>query len=195
MLKRGILLGAVVALLGGCGQGEDREDCEDPPNASSIFPSETLQDWKSYADHLVVLKVVSVVEPERELPFARLRIERVLWSARKAPPPPTQLQWRAFPGRYEQEEVLLSPIARVEDPGAVGGRRQWHPLGYCSPLLLEGGRVAISDSDELRRQLAGQTPDQVATALTKEPPDPVAERYRRLRPAERVKAVLRARHG
>lgn len=195
--RRVILCGAVVALLGGCGPGENRADCEDLPNASSIFLSDTLQDWKSYADHLVILEVVRVVDPrsDTELPVARLRVDRVLWSARKAPSPPEKIEWRALPGRYEAGEVLLSPTARVEDPGAFDGPVQWHPLGYCSALLLEDGRVASSNSDQLRHELAGQTPEQVAAALRKERPDPIAERYRHLRPAERVKAVLSERHG
>src|SRR5688500_908068 len=127
---RGTLIGsliAVAALAAGC--GSDRADCEDPPGASGRFPGDTLEDWRAHADHLVVFSVVKVVDPPGSaLPVATSRVDRVLWSAPEAPPPPEELPLRVFEDRFERGDVVLSPMVRIDDHPPP----HWSMLTYCA---------------------------------------------------------------
>jgi hypothetical protein len=90
-----IRLGALVALsafaLTGCAE-EERTFCG---GGASRFPGETLEDWKSYSDHLAVFTVVDRRELPPDpgdssrappIPWATIRVDRVMWSAPESSP-------------------------------------------------------------------------------------------------------------
>jgi len=173
------------ALAAGCNAADDRSWCGGSGAGSSLFPAETIKDWKSYADHLAIVTIVSVRRPDRGLPVSTLRVDRVLWSAAAAPGLARRLKMRRLSGD-EVGESFLSPMLFVEFAG------EWWPLDGCAPVRVdEDGRVA--EDGRGGPLLAGQTAIEVADRLRRARPDPVAYRYRHLRPAERVEAVARRR--
>lgn len=186
-------------------------------SAAERFPADTLRDWVSYADHVAVFEVVS----QREIPPTQeeiergeglvgravtLRIERTLWSAEHAPALPTEVHMTALGWVMQNGETrpmaaanatrvavgqrYVAPLVRVED-GADGP--EWWPLGIGAQLPLDGDRVEPVTDGPAQRALAGRDVAAVRSALDDQAPDPEAARYRRLRPTERVRAVLRER--
>ena len=186
-------------------------------SGSGHFPADGLIDWKSYADHVATFRVVSDREiaassaEERargEYLIARevtVEIERRLWSARSAPALPGRftmeaLGWSVSHGarrtilfedapRVEVGERYVAPLVRE------GGR--WAAMTLTSQLRLDGRRVTApadgSAKGPVPSQLSGRTVDQVRAAVAAQKADPVALRYRSLRPEQRVMAVVRAK--
>ena len=185
--------------------------------ASAPFPYETLEDWKSYADHVAVFTVMD----EEEVPFKpaddasktegsiqrklTLRIDETVWSAADAPALPAQIKMNA-PGwvlhdgkrsvlrisgvpRVRPGERYLAPLVRVETITPP----RWWPLYAGAQLLVEHGRIAPNAQADpsLRTELAGQTVEQVAAAVERQAPDPVAFEHRAKRPYDRFQTVKR----
>lgn len=207
--------GAIAA----AGRADGQQDAAAAGAGGGRFPAQTLQDWVSYADHVAVYTVVA----EREIPpspeeLARgeglvgrevtLRVDGVLWRAPRAPALPAALRmtapgWVLSDGRRRRMEPdgaprvapgerYVAPLARVEDaPGAP----EWSPLSAGAQLPLEGDTVGepAGPATELERTVAGRSPGELRAALHRQAPDPRAGRYRHLRPAERIRAVLRER--
>lgn len=189
-------------------------------SGSSRFPADTLSDWKSYADHLVSFTVAAEEEvplsPEEEqrgegMTGRRIAIEidEVHWSAPGAPTVPRQMTWTASgwvvnederqPFRLEDSprkevgQAFLAPIALMDHPAG-----EWWPLSSSAQLQLVDGLVAPRDGEShqpLKDLLAGRTPKAVADALEEAQADPLAVKYRDLRPEKRVRAVLEEREG
>lgn len=183
-----VAVGVFLAVLTGRGANEaNLADCESA-DSGELLPSATLEHWKSYADHLLVFTVLSVRQPEDGLRVATYRVDRILWSAPAAPRPPRRMDKRLLPRTHMPPgERFISPFVRFEfEQPPV-----WSPLGGCSPLLLDGGRVAESQSDSLRSRLSGRSVEDVAAALRATPPDSLAQRFRRLRPLQRYHTVRR----
>lgn len=218
-----VLVVALVALAG-CG-GDEREG--EPAGrglaeGSDIFPGETLQAWRSYADHLVVFRVVD----ERELPSipsadaapdeglvgreATLEVVRTLWSAEGAPavgPRITmrvpgwilgdgkrgELQIRGGP-RLEVGGTYLAPLLFTDGSHVA----EWSPLTISSQLPVESERIAApaeAESGVLRTRFAGRTVDEVADALRASEPDPAVVPHMSLRPVPRLEAVREEQRG
>lgn len=187
---------------------------------SDYFPSTSLENWKSYADHVAVV----TVEAERALPardhvlehkegvigrVTTLAIERILWSAPRVPALGREIEveqagWivkgdRRTPFALEGAERVvpgeryLMPLLQADTDG---GRKEWWPLTQSSQLPIVDGRVA-ADADSgtpVRAELAGMTIEQVEEKVLAQAPDPVAEKYRHLRPQPRLEAVRKERN-
>jgi hypothetical protein len=214
-----VLSGASVAVFAlGCGVGEKASTKSVVASAAEIFPAGSLEDWKSYADHVVIFSVQS----ERALPRrdddvaagegrqgrqVDLHIEEVIWSAERAPRLPADLamlttgwvyrdgkrlemRYRDAP-RLKVGQRYLSPMTRLE----LGPTPEWGPLSLGSQLGIEGSVIAEDDAigspGAVREQFAGRSLNVLVDAFKLQEPDPVAMRFKDLRPVERVKAVLR----
>jgi hypothetical protein len=183
------------------------------------FPIDSLRDWVSYTDHVAVYAVVD----ESEIPATKeesergeglvgrdvtLKIERVIWSAKDAPPLPDELHmtavgWVLHDGRrremqYEEGprvavgERYVAPLVRVEDDPQ---HPEWWPLGVGAQMPLADHEISGAGSwhSSLRDQLSGRSIDDLRASLARQEPDALAAKYQNLRPSERIKAVLRDR--
>jgi hypothetical protein len=215
-----VLLAASVA--GGCGsQNTTSQPKRDVVigDSQEIFPSDSLRDWKSYADHVAVYKVVD----EAALPVSSedqergegmvgreitITVNRLLWSAAGAPELPSSLRIRA-PGwvlhdgqrtplmirggrRPEVGQQFLGPLVEIDDAGSS----TWGFLTSGSSVPLEDGRAAPPAPEEyspLRGQLAGKSEAEIRQLVERQQPDPEAAKRGNLRPQERVVEVYRAR--
>lgn len=183
--------------------------------ASQSLPSQTLEEWASYADELAVIQVIE----ERELPPAKVettggyvprdvtvRVERTLWRRSAAPDPApatfsfTDLGWLERDGvrvpvgaaggnRLEVGKRYLAPLVRVDS--------DWFPLAPNAQLLLDGDTVTDTvDMGRLTPAARRMTHLDVAAAaerLAATPPDPVAKRFADLPPRERFNAAAEAK--
>jgi hypothetical protein len=211
------LLFALLFFAGGCGANASRTASAVVAEGSDVFPSDSLRDWRSYADHVVIYTVVSDNEiPLRPEDEARgegtlgrevaLRVDKVIWSAPTAAPLPDGLikmraaGWTVKDGvrhsvrimgapRLEVGERFLAPVVRVEDPLV-----EWWPLTGSSQMPLDDhDRVTPGDSGSpVRGALAGKSIGQVQAEVEAATPDPLAERFADLRPLKRIKAVYAA---
>jgi hypothetical protein len=182
------------------------------------FPDTGLRDWASFADHVAVFTVSSdrevMTATAEELAAgeyligreATLTIDQRLWSAPNAPElPPTIAMdvkgWAVKDGqrmamvaegepRLEVGQRYLAPLLLMDDRSPA----EWWPLTVGSMLQLESDTVrpALPHAQGSARQLAGRSSRDVADMVVREPPDPIARRFRHLRPAERVQKVLEA---
>ena len=179
----------LVAVVPGCEDGSSVSYCR---SASEIFPSETLRDWKSYADYLVMFEVTDSAGSSDGIPVATLQNERILWRARYAPKLPERVQMRpAWP--YEVGDRFLSPLARVR----FSASDEWSPVGGCSPMLVKDGRLARSPAEgvepQAQRALVGKTLEEAERIFERQRMDPVASRLARIPPQQRVQAVFAAK--
>lgn len=184
--------------------------------SSERFPNDSLRDWKSYADHVVVFRVVSEAEiPPSPENAARgeglvgrkvtLANEKVLWSAGNAPPLPPEVTvsapgWVLHDGqqiplvvngapRIAVGERYIAPLFRLEeDPQAP----EWGPLSLAAQMPLTDGRVAPAPPNQhshIRDQLAGKAIAEVEGLVRRADPDPRAQAHHDERPADRVSTV------
>jgi hypothetical protein len=186
---------------------------------ASRFPDAGLRDWASFADHVVIFTVTSDREvataTEEELAVgeyvigreATLTIDRRLWSAPNAPELPSTITmdvkgWAVKEGqryamvaegepRLEVGQRYLAPLLLMDDRSPA----ECWPLTVGSMLQLQSDTVgpALTHGQGSARELAGRSIRDVADMVVREPADPVARRFRNLRPAERVEKVLEAR--
>jgi hypothetical protein len=219
----GVACIASVSLLGCGSSGSDHAQHFDPTarsfvvgDASSRFPAETLQDWKSYADAVAVVRVVD----ERALPptaedadhgegligrKVTVEVEKVLWVAPQAPALPERVEmsqpgWVMHDGtrlplqiagapRVGIGDRLLSPFVWVDADSSP----EWGPLNLSAELPLVDGKVARPQAVEttpLRTQFIGASVTELADKLAAAQADPAAEKHRDLRPVDRVQAVM-----
>lgn len=180
------------------------------------FPDTGLRDWVSFADHVVVFTVTTdrevMAATAEELEAAEyvigreatLRIDQRLWSARNAPELPSELTmdikgWAVRDGqrmamvadgepRLEVGRRYVAPLLLMDDRSPA----EWWPLTVGSMLELESDEVepALPHAPGSARQLAGRSIRDVGDMVVREPADPIARRFRQLRPAERVQRVL-----
>jgi hypothetical protein len=203
------------ALAAGCG---DSHEPAGSGAGADRFPAASLRDWVSYADHVATYRVVAereVPAGESDLEHGgglqgrvvTLRIERTLWSAPNAPELPGDIEMRALgwvlkdggrlpmtaadAPRVAVGERYLAPLVQVE---GEGGNPEWWPLTVGSQLPLDDSRVIPPGEgvwrSPMREALARRSVDDIVDLLKGQPPDPVAERYRSLRPTERIRAVI-----
>jgi hypothetical protein len=182
------------------------------------FPDTGLRDWVSFADHVVLFTVASDREvmsaTAEELAAAEyvigreatLKIEQRLWSAPHAPELPSTITmdvkgWAVKDGRriamvadgeprLEVGQRYVAPLLLMDDRSPA----EWWPLTVGSMLELEADTVgpALPHGQGSARQVAGRSIRDVADMVVRQPADPIARRFRNLRPAARVQQVLEA---
>ena len=94
--------------------------------------------------------------------------------------------------RIEVGDRYLAPILLVDDRSPA----EWWPLTISSQVRLNGDTVQEAPQraeSATAVQLGGDSIDEVRSAVQRQSPDPVANRYRDLGPAERIKLVMRER--
>jgi len=186
---------------------------------ASRFPDTGLRDWISFADHVVVFTVASdreVMDATAEELAAQeyvigreatLAIERRLWSAPNAPKLPSTITmdvkgWAVADGqrramvadgepRLEVGQRYVAPLLLMDDRSPA----DWWPMTVGSMLELQSDRVKrpLTDAPESAQQLADRSIGEVVSTVARQPPDPIAQRNRDLRPWKRVQKVLEAR--
>src|SRR5690349_6399805 len=128
MALRGGLLTFVTAMCmvawAGCGEnGIDPDMCA---SSDSVFAGETLRDWKSFADHVALVRVASTRQEKRgayERPVLRVEVLRTYWSAREAPPLRDSGDLHS-PGYMLDGREYALPLVQVDDDGTP----VWTPL-------------------------------------------------------------------
>lgn len=182
MLRATAGVAALLALAGCAGSDRDPGSTRaGEGDGAGRFPAASLEDWRSYADHVVEYSVVG----ESMRPVATLRIDRILWSAPEAPSLPNEITMRA--PQLEVGERFVAPLAQVEKPFV-----EWWPLNTNAALPVVDGRVTTSPelNSPVGKKFAGRTVAELNDALAEQAPDPLAAKHADLRPTERVQAVL-----
>lgn len=212
----------MLALISACG-GDARSDpnrSEVVGHASGYFPTETLEDWKSYGDHVAVVLVArerALPPTEEELRIGEgllgrdltIQVERRIWSAAGAPVLPSEFRYGGsgwvlkngtkYPLRIEGSprlevgERFIAPLVLMDDRTP----HTWAPLGSDAPLPLAEDRIIAPDPEgrltsPLLERFGGKSVSELAEALKREDADPLAKKYDHLRPLKRVQAVSAA---
>jgi hypothetical protein len=215
-------------LVGGCGATATPQSTRSEPSASpdrpirhfqgaNLFPGESLRDWVSYADHVIIYTITD----ERRMPpdaseletgeghvlrAITMRVERTIWSAPDAPELPAAIEWTATGWALHEGQLYvmetddeprvavaqryLAPVVQVQfDDGP-----RWWPLTPGSQMPLgDNLKVAAADfSSAINPHLVGKRPNEIADIVAHQPPNPLAAQYRALRPQQRIDAVSRA---
>jgi hypothetical protein len=186
---------------------------------SGRLPDNTVVDWVSYADAVVVATVLS----EQAIPVRAdlltpagagvqgrtlsLRIDRRIWNRSGARPVPAQLQiesggWvirnfvekRPFTvGRVRLEvgSAYLMPLAWI--PASEFSPAQFGPLGSDTPALMgsDNRPVAPEGASGAVSEFSGKPLDEIAATLANAVPDPLAVKHFDLDPLPRWNAVLK----
>lgn len=202
----------------GCGGSHESSGAGGGGAGADRFPGQSMRDWVSYADHVAIYSVVAEREipaSPSDLEnggglqgrIVTLRVERTLWSAPGAPDLPAEIEMRALgwvlqdggrvpmttddAPRVAVGERYLAPLVQVE---AGTGAPEWWPLTVGSQLPLNDSRVTPPGqrawSSPMREALSGRSVDEIAGLVRAQSPDPIAEKYRSLRPTERIRAVI-----
>lgn len=185
-------------------------------HADDRLPSESLSDWVSYSDEVVLATVASEVEvrqpgdvnaagegiTSRSLTFS---LNRSLWSRTGAPRVQATFQmvhdgWifrkGSNRGDYQTGDVrfmvgnsyLLALTSYPEGWGTVGSAA----FGTTD----RSGRVTPGNwSNAALSRLVGKSPEEVAGLLRVTPPDPIAARHFDLPAVQRFAAVVKERQG
>lgn len=178
------------------------------------FPSESLVEWVSYADHVSYF----VVTAERELPWGAheqqhgegmvgrevtVQIEDTLWTHASAPAIETEFVYETdgwVLKENEQRPFVLEGGTRVE----VGERYLaawvhtdvdgWFPLASSTIMPVDDagipGEPTLGHGLPSTELLVGRSPAAISQLLASTGADPVAARYFHLDPEPRYNAVL-----
>ena len=209
-----VCVGGIVALVWAIAGGSGSVGGGGLVSGAKALPDETLQDWVTYSDHVVIVTATG----ERQLPetaeerkageglrirMADLRVDEVLWSAEDAPPAPKSLSmpyggW-LFHGNTEEVMALEGAVsvdvgksyvmAIVHDAFGTG-EDTWDGLGTGAILVLDQGTVRDGTSAEVMRQLGGRTSEEVAVVMAGTSPDPVAMQFSDLPAVEQYQATV-----
>jgi hypothetical protein len=220
-----VVAAALLSGSSGCGDGQQAEGGGvRAVDGADAFPSDSLRQWVSYADHVAVYSVtdesarpVDPVEIEADGGIqgrtVTLETERNLWSASGAPPLPDSFTMDALgwmiddDGRHELTmrdaprveigERYLAPLARVRDGT---GELAWWPLSSGAQFPVLDGKIVPPAPDEqgwddpLLTQLAGRSLVGLEASLDASEPLPLPAKYGNLRPFDRFQAVLEELH-
>lgn len=222
-----LLVALAAGLASSCGEDEqaDRDTARSVSvSGADAFPSGSLREWVSYADHVATYTVID--EKARPTDPAELeadggiqgrqvtlKIDRVLWSAKAAPPLPDEITMDALgwmideDGRHEMTmrdaprveigERYLAPLARVRDGT---GELAWWPLASGAQLPVTDEKLALPAPDDhpwkdpLLDQLSGTPLNSLQSNLDGSEPLPLPAKYMELRPLDRFQAVLDELH-
>jgi hypothetical protein len=170
------ILGLVVLTATSCGGAEDRGGLLGSSGADA-YPHETLTDWVTYGDAVVVFEVVA----EKELPPSeeeveagegiimrelRAKVRSPIWSAEGATAVPAEFTFVSSgwsfkgddrrpmstegAGRLEVGRQYVGPVS----PGAPYGSDGWYPMHHAETLEWTNGRAsseAAADGGEVVR--------------------------------------------
>ena len=177
--------------------------------ALEAFPSASLRDWVSYADHVSLFTVLE----ERQLPWGEherkygeglvgreitVRVDQVLWRSPTAPPIPSV--YTAGTAGWALKESRLSPMGIMGGPRLEVGERYlaawihssqggWEVLSVSAAFPVDKhGRVQLHEwsvRSPAASAFVGALPEQVSLALAAARPDQRASRYAHLEPSVR----------
>jgi hypothetical protein len=186
-------------------------------HGAALFPDTSLTDWRSYADQLAVVSVLSEeqLELDPEVQRAgegyvtrslRVRIEVSLWTAPGVSARSGEIRMHALGWILKRGELIEFGVHNA--PRLVPGARYVIPLVYfdeSSVYKLASGAVIPFPGDQLAaedvrvwgqgataRELSGRPLADIAAALEAAPVDPVVENFRSLPPRERRRAYSEA---
>lgn len=211
-----------MAAVGCGGQGENRATIE--ADSKAVLPNERLQDWVSYGDAVVVVRLISQTTssttPEEKAAGEGItsrkvvaEVVKVLWTRRAEEKVPDRLGLITFGSvvRGGQQTPIAGDSARL----AIGSsylmpivnwpRPQpgWAPLYDGQIFAWSDGRVdpdaaqgsEIANGPSAAAQVAGKSGDQIAALLRATPPDPVAAANADLDAEARFDEVQRLRRN
>ena len=206
-----------LAVLAACG-GQPRMSSARAASASydASVPSESLRDWVTYADAVVVGTVertwaLPISHEEREAGEGyiarqvRVRIDDTVWRRHTgAPTPPAEVTFVTFGWTFDGDRrdpssggpIWLQPGKRYVIPLARWKRDGWAPFSAIATLQLgDRGRIAPPDGDDAmpwETRFSGRSTQEAAEILAAIEPDPSAPTDPRLDPEERAAGVLEA---
>lgn len=191
-----------IAVLASCssdvGSGESL-----PPigaNASARWPHETLSDWVSYGDAIVIVEVIDEAEtaptPD-ELERGEglvgrtltAEVEAIVWQHPQAARPPNEFRFDSLPWALENGEKRPMAFAGAVRP-EVGGRylvvvadlagEGWIPLNPAALVEVVDGHVQDAPADALPavEALSDRDVSVIEAEVWDANPDPVAEATR-----------------
>jgi hypothetical protein len=194
----------------GCGSADESQRTV-IVDASEGLPFQSLSDWKSYADAVVVLRVTDErAESDPAAPdsaqiaplrYVATEFEEVIWS--RLEQPPTRLDfltqgWEMLDGKQVPAASSEGPRLEVGErylaAVVVGGVRPG-VMTASSVLLIDGDTVTAGERSTpfVQSNLEGRSLEDVANAVRAAEPDPLAAKYERLPPMERYSAVVEER--
>ena len=215
--RRLVVPAVAMAVLGACG-GQPRMSSARAAsvNHDASVPSESLRDWVTYADAVVIGTVeqtsaLPISDEEREAGEGyisrrvRVRIDDIVWRRHtRAPTPPAAVTFITFGWTFDGDRrdpssggpIWLQPGKRYVIPLARWKRDGWAPFSAIATLQLDDrGRVAPPDGDEAmpwETRLSGRSAQEAAQILAAIEPDPSAPTDPGLDPEERMAGVLEA---
>lgn len=211
-----IVLVLVALTAAGCG-GTEQGAAPINANGSSAYPHETLTDWVTYGDSVVVYEIVS----EKELPQSKdelasgeglimreltARVVKPVWTAEGASKVPSEFVFvsngwavkdkERHPvnsegvGRLEVGKQYVGPIS----PGSPYGEHGWYPMAHAETMQWSDGRASLGPTSKENRteavqKVAGLNAQQIAALLDRQTPDPKVPKDRSLSPRERWRAA------
>lgn len=226
-----VVAAAVCAVAGACSsrQGEAPGSAAIPPFDNAVvpaaanltlssgldyFPSTTVRDWVSYADHVSVFTVLAEQQlpwGEHELTYGEgmvgrdvtVRVDRVLWQGDTAPAVPSGYTAGTIGWALKDNE--LSPMGVLGGPRLEVGEQYVGAWIHSSAdgWLALSPRAVFPTDDYARPQrhawteasaagdaFIGKMPDEISEILYVTDPDPVVHRYSYLEPLDRLTAVM-----
>ncbi|WP_204912475.1 hypothetical protein [Microlunatus spumicola] len=180
--------------------GSAADPCGTSPGASA-FPGDSLEDWVTYGDHLVVLRGIDEVDQDGRQ-RVRLLQERTLWSREQAPAAPPQETF--VPAQKSHDAAAAKPGHRYLLVGTwwddrQDGRAEWVHLELLAFDDGVAGRGSAgcppdpADAGSGRAAVWGRSQTEIAGLFSRTPPDPASVRYQNLGPDERWQRVAAAR--
>lgn len=208
------LLALTVVAVGTIGCTSDHgEPMSVSGNGSGRVPAESLRDWVSYADAVVIGRVErDIVSPptKEEVEIGEgligrdvvVDVEQVLWARPQGERPPSSLTFTTFGWVYKKDRTTpmvvegtdrlavgrsyLIPIALFPDLG-------WSPIDAATTVPFEGGRTQVPKGDGAQipafRDVDGRTGAEITRVIRAAEPYPAAIANAALDPDARLRAV------
>lgn len=227
MNRRQLLVGgALVAAVAACGnvKASDNQAGGDPDESTNVslpafgatsypmVPSDTVADWATYTDHLVIITVTRErmlddggVDESGAGRIGRaitVDIDRVLWSRPGAPELPNPLEYKA-PGWIAREDgsqkkITDRPWPEVDHRYVVAFTKfeGWGTVGpgglvpYDNDVIGEGGPYESRRYPAPIQNAWGQPASALADLLSRTEPDPYAAKYADLHPQQRYEKAI-----
>lgn len=201
MIRRsldGAALGMAVLALAGCGGGNEDEDGNVAQQGACAlfdgpFPEQEVTDWKSYADHVVRVRVKSGRDEGSEKepnPVLTLDVQETYWSGQNVPALPARVDAHTSAYMLDDREYV-TPLVRLDGPS---DDKVWITQGCLAPIPIEDGKLARTEPpgpgyQSLQDRLAGQPPETIRTLMQQAEVRADVRKYMKLRPRERARRV------
>lgn len=158
-------------------------------NDDGFFPAERLADWKSYADHVALVRVTSGRDEGARIPdpVLTLDVQDTYWSGRAVPSLPSNVDVHTRANMLDDRDYV-TPLVRLETD------KVWLTLSCTAPVPIENGNIAGSEPRRpgfkpLRDRLADQPPEVFRRLMNQAQVRPEVRKYLHLRPEERARRV------